>query len=68
MRKNDPTQIWFLTSIWAKVIATHPVTGEIKTDRKTRTFGYYRGFQKALAAVECNMGNMEECLYQLPIP
>lgn len=64
MRKDDPNQIWFLTSVWAEVIATHPVTGEIKTKRDTRTFGYYRGFQKALQAVKDNRGNMHECLYQ----
>lgn len=61
---DDPNQIWFLTSIWVEILAIHPTTGEIKTSRETRTFGYYRGFQKALQAVKDNRGNMHECLYQ----
>ncbi len=64
MRKNDPTQIWFLTSVWAEVLAVHPITGEVKSKRDTRTFGYYRGWDAAYKAVKENRCNMHECLYQ----
>jgi hypothetical protein len=63
IRKSDPAQIWFLTAIWAEVIAKHPKTGEVLSKRVSRTFGYYRGFPSALKAVKENTGNMHECLY-----
>ncbi len=62
MRKHDPTKTWFLTAMHVEVIATHP-TGEMKTKRDTRTFGYYKGWNKAYAAVKENRCNMHECLY-----
>lgn len=64
MRRHDPTKNWFLTSIWFEVVAIHPTRGEIKTDRKTRTFGYYKGWDAAYKAVKENRCNMHECLYQ----
>ena len=63
MRKNDPNQIWFLTSIVVDEILKGP-RGEIKTKRFTRTFGYYRGWNKSYQAVKENRCNMHECLYQ----
>lgn len=62
--RHDPEANWFLTSIWFEVVAVHPVTGEIKTKRDCRTFGYYKGWDKAYAAVKENRCNMHECLYQ----
>lgn len=63
MRRNDPSQTWFITSIWIEIIATHPTKGEIKGNRISRTFGYYKGWDKAYAAVKENRDNMHECLY-----
>ncbi len=62
--RYNPNLNWFLTSIWFEVLATHPVTGEVKTKRDTRTFGYYKGWDKAYNAVKENRCNMHECLYQ----
>lgn len=62
IRKNDPTQIWFLTSIWFEVIAKSK-RGEYKTKHDSRTFGYYRGWSAAYTAVKKNHCNMHECLY-----
>ena len=61
-RKNDLTQIWFLTAIACYKIEEGP-RGCIKTDARSRTFGYYRGWQAALTAVRENRYDMHECLY-----
>ena len=65
MRKNNPGKIWFLTAIHVDEtkMQRHPIYDEIKVEKFTRTFGYYRGFHKALEAVKKNTGNMCECLY-----
>ena len=63
-RKNDLSQIWFLTSVYIESIMRHPTNGEIKAKHSTRTFGYYRGWAKAIKAVQENRCNMHECLYQ----
>src|ERR1039458_6989062 len=63
MRRHDPSQIWFLTALWYERIAYNSEHKEFKTKREARTFGYYRGWTAALAAVRENRGNMHECLY-----
>lgn len=63
IRKNDTSQIWFLTAIWYELIAYNHEHDEYKTKRDTRTFGYYRGWSKAYQAVKENRGDMTECLY-----
>ena len=55
--------VWFITAIHFKVVAVHEKTGELKTKRVTRTFGYYRDWNSAFAAVLENRGSMHECLY-----
>lgn len=62
-RKNDPNQIWFLTALWYELIAYDKKHDEYKTNQKTRTFGYYRGWSKAYQAVKENRYDMHECLY-----
>ncbi len=61
--RYDPNQIWFLTSIWLESTVTHPVKGEIRAKQCHRTFGYYKGWDEAYAAVKENRCNMHECLY-----
>ena len=63
--KDNLNEIWFLTAIHvdeSKMIV-HPTKGEIKVEKFTRTFGYYRGFDKTSLAISENRCNMHECLY-----